>query len=577
MDIYWNTTDAKVGTIAVEAWFHGRLRSIWFIIAKGFVTEGTLSLIVTLISGAILGLFFFGFGYLWNPVYEVGKDYEETACSGNAIYTTFVGTFVAIRDGLKLSRFMASASIPIAVWIIVSLVSSATQVSIHSIVANQIRKYSGIMTGINLSSTINSYMLIYPIQGVSLPVAEDIGFAVLAGQDMNLTDVSFLLNGMICSGQLIPHATFETTCFVDRTTCEHARYEFQAGVPTYLWDNTLFDDSSIYYFSKYDLLAFTNLLIVNSDAYLSCNTVEDDWGDEIDVCEYDITNKNVTFEYSGVLPLDKIMTWRSDGETNIAPSPEPDAIYYSPARVISEKETKDYWSGRCDMRIDLCDVVISNSNNITTTFCSPANFKTNDTSFNHETMIGVGEVWRTDNTFANVISRLADSQHELFSLDPSGGKIIEKAIGIMGFAWATTFLQLSLNGTIYDFNGNAADAVHQRESITYNQTILDPLEAIAMDAALIFTMLSLLVLSIVIWGLGFGTAIFGGDEVIWLNKMTWDPLFKYAVLVNEEEKRRRKLDVSNADKGLEHGNTLVRFPKPKEFANKRKGKSVTPA
>ncbi|KAJ3101081.1 hypothetical protein HDU97_001663 [Phlyctochytrium planicorne] len=529
-----------------------------------------------MVSGAILGLFFFGFGYLWNPVYEAERDHEEAAWlgltsgigSGNAIYTTFVGFFVAMRDKLKLS----------------SLVSAAAQISIHSVVATQKYYYITQILALNFSAVLNSNLIFTSFDNVALPVLEDVGFGVLAGQDKNLSEVSFLLNGILCSGQLIPHASFETECFVDRTTCEHTNYLMEynsvTNEPRYIYPYPDYDKT--YSFRNNFELAFTNMAVVDSDKYFIIERSSNEWS--TDGAEYfgefNITNVKMTFKYSGVLPLDNITSWRVYGPNSIEPAPDSNKNYTVPTRVYTDNESTDYWRGQCNMRIELCRAMISDSQNVTTLACNPAIFKTNYVNADHETVVGIGEVWRTDNTFSNVISTLAETYPELLTSDPTGQKVIEKAIGVMGLAWATTQLQLDANSRLLAMDGNPVSDNVRLRNITGFVITSDPMEAIALDAVLSFTLLVFLTLSLVIFGLGFGTAMCGSDEVIWLNKMAWDPLFKYSLLVNEEEKKKRKIkihplkDSHGDDSGRKR--SLMRFPKPLDYNDKLK-KRVGPS
>ncbi|KAJ3214152.1 hypothetical protein HDU67_002012 [Dinochytrium kinnereticum] len=543
--LLWNVTDARAPSFAIENWFSLPIKSVWFVFPQSGLTEGTLSLLFTLISGTILGLFFYGFRYIWSPKYDTNQESEETAWlsftngvgSGNAVYATFYGSVAASRAHLKTPKFLASLIGPVVLWALVSLLSGAAQISIHSVRAMQ--KTSVVLEVQSLNFTALVRAGLYQVLGMGdqkgAPLLQGAGFKIIKGQNRNLTAMSFLLDGRVCSGQLFPHSTYDVECLVDKTTCQSASYRWNTIDPKfpiidYLpFDDPLYDSRAVK-FSKLDLLPFTNLVIVDSELAWKTNRV-DEAGNIFG--RINLTNFKLTYDYTGSIPLSNITTWKDQGGGTIVPKPDPTVTHKSPFRMFRGASSMDFWRGRCYQRVDLCRVQVSDGHVTDEKGCTPSPIHIPIwAGFTPESIIAIGEIWRTDSTFPNMMSR-SQFRHEVFDAEV----LMARSLGTMGLAWAATMFQLDFVLGSPDSTISASpiemDRFVKTEKITVS--MVDPRDAIAFDAILVLILITFFVVSSVLFLLGVTSAILGKDEASQRRMMEWDPLYRYAVLMNSEE------------------------------------------
>ncbi|KAJ3199545.1 hypothetical protein HDU67_002713, partial [Dinochytrium kinnereticum] len=316
---FWNSTNCGVGTLCIEKWDPIGTYSVWIIISKGVLTEGTLSLIITLIAMAVLVLLFFVHNYHWEPSYDAKSPEERLAWltvsdgiqNGNVVIGVantillwamkrldmrkWVGAadLIELCDAINFDSLLGAFNnsiVGVSMWIVVSLISAAAQLSIHSVTALEhtfvsVKKLS--MPALNLSFLMSGHVpptftdevgtsrdgvnFSYPV-----PLHVNVGYAILSGIPQNISSYAFALDGSVCSGQLFYDTTLKTKCLMDSTTClsDNVVWSPQPN-DTEKFSRSFVDlgRTSNYSPSPPDLLNISNLVILknNDPGYESLN------------------------------------------------------------------------------------------------------------------------------------------------------------------------------------------------------------------------------------------------------------------------------------------------------------------
>ncbi|KAJ3101085.1 hypothetical protein HDU97_001667 [Phlyctochytrium planicorne] len=449
--------------------------------------------------------------------------------SGNAIYASVRAAISTLTGRLKVSKSIVRNTIfPIAIWIAVSFISTIAQIGIHSTIANQRVTGEVEMPFLNLWKVVQ-----YPpnyknfFDNVIFPGNQELATSLLSGQQGNISRSSFAIDGNVCGGQDIPRSFFETYCFVSQTICQHADFQFRSGIDSP--NNIEYITTPLpFTFSPDKVLPGTALQITDSDPF----------GD-------DTNGLNMSFEYEGLIPIEGIQNWAVLLNGTISPPPVPGKTYTSPYRLTRGTVSTTYWRGNCKLKVAYCPATVEDGKvNVSHTNCKGLRgdaYGDNEL----ENGMGIGAPWRTETTFVNVATRIARTRPELMELDPSGQTFIQTVISEMAFAWVAAG---------FDVGGVQADGNEETKIISVYK--MDPRDAIAVDAILLLILLILLGLSITFFVLGYGVNKLLRDRVTWLNKVKWDPIYKYALIVDEKEgsKKFSKMEsIEGAAVGAGHG------------------------
>ncbi|KAI8847847.1 hypothetical protein BC829DRAFT_230535 [Chytridium lagenaria] len=238
-NLFWNTTLCAVNTLCTESWPLIPLRSSWIIIPRPSISEGTISLFVTVIAMLIVALFFRIHNYLWCPSYDAKSREEEgewlmiangisNACVGWALLLGGVGI---VRRRIRVWSFILAIGFPLASWALISTISGLTQLSIHSVVALQQKMQKMTIQACNLTSLITLFdgtdfsqpKLLDRTSVLPVGSSEEVGAALISGLSQNFTSFLFTHEGMLCSGQYFQNSYFTTQCLVGRAVCNSTR------------------------------------------------------------------------------------------------------------------------------------------------------------------------------------------------------------------------------------------------------------------------------------------------------------------------------------------------------------------
>ncbi|KAJ3213961.1 hypothetical protein HDU67_002269 [Dinochytrium kinnereticum] len=535
----WNETDAKIGSLSVERWFNWPVWSVWFIFEKGPLTEGTLSLFITVASGFMLGLFFFGFADIWHPMYaadQIEEEEEWLSVSngmglGNTVYATFYSGFIAFKGRLKFFNCF----FPILFWLLVSVLSAGSQISIHGVKANQVNIVPVKLKALNFTAIINDglhQIIEYDTSGFAATMTT--GMALIHGRTVNISTLAFILDDKLCSGQLLPHATFETNCFVDKTKCQSATYQWNTSDPQYPFPIYLPFEDPDYYETMYKhdrrlFIPFTNLFVDDSDPFFQVYNYESD--DHLYSGRMNLTNLNITYDYTGGFSLENIMKWTVSGSGSLTPMPDNTTIYKYPFRIFRGPAPLDFWRGRCYHRIDMCKTRISKSKAISISDCSPADLYIREwgRSISPESVVGIGDFWRADSSVAVIMARVA---FETGINDPE--QLISMALGRMGLAWSMSFIQLEYVVDDIAYIKNTSQELLERYVMPWDvdSVSIDPRDAIAIDVAMVLLLVAILFISIVVFLVGVWWEVLGPNDTLLSRRRKWDPLIRYAELMD---------------------------------------------
>ncbi|KAJ3097642.1 hypothetical protein HDU97_004702 [Phlyctochytrium planicorne] len=266
-------------------------------------------------------------------------------------------------------------------------------------------------------------------------------------------------------------------------------------------------------------------------------------------------NTTYYFESYNGIPLSFRKEWNwTDGEENILDDRQQ---VLAPTRVYKStlnRMPQDTWKGTCNQKIDLCrNVVIKNGRVASRDACSMVTLihtrqvvKNNSFSFRPESVVGIGELWRSDVTLSNVMSRMSTSpesfglsaqkdliDYELSNTTVSAEKLIHRSLGRIGLAWAVGGMQWEyVVGDASEILGATQDMYDRYiKNITVEVTKNHPQSAIAIDAILTGILLGWLVLGVgaIVRGMGLENR-----AKVMKRRMKWDPVVKYMHLVKVE-------------------------------------------
>ncbi|KAJ3108753.1 hypothetical protein HDU97_000153 [Phlyctochytrium planicorne] len=552
---FWNSTNCGVGTLCIEKWDPIGTYSVWLIIAKGGISEGLLSLIITFIAMAILVLGFYIHNYHWAPTYTSKNPEEKVAFltvsdglqNGNVAVALAHGFLYGVTKKLDLSRATKDLMLGITIWVVVSVISSATQLSIHSVTAMEhtsvtLKKIT--IPALNLTtlangqipplfmdettSTKDNQTLTYPV-----PNHVNIGYALLSGIPQNVSAYAFTLDGSICSGQLFYDTTLRTQCFVDFTSCQSDSMTFQAMAedsqnPKYR--RILKDTGNTANFATMpqDLLNISNLIILKTNDSSFRTAV---------VNETKVRQKNISgvqlkyfLRSRGSTPFPKLTAidvfdydeeWLEPVNQTIIKNDT--TTYPLPNRVKSEFNSVDYWQGTCTHSIQLCDVIIDDGKIQTTQNCTEKIFNCwedygGSTKLCQST-VGIGEIWRTNFMVSNTANLLCQTRTY-----EDSQVLLGQIIGRLGLAWSIS----SLPWDDFDSFGLSKDLLYD-----WKIEISDrfPTEAIAMDFLLFLALLILFAVSFA-WSGQIIYTIRSPDseasKALHERRQLWDCVYKYS-------------------------------------------------
>ncbi|KAI8848875.1 hypothetical protein BC829DRAFT_393240 [Chytridium lagenaria] len=519
---FWNSTNCGVGTLCIEKWDPIGTYSVWIIVSKGILTEGTLSLIITLISMAILVLLFFIHNYHWNPSYDARTPEEKLAwlTNGNVVVGIANALLLWILKKaryqktcpfiniLNTKRAFRNSILGIFIWIFVSLISSVAQLSIHSVTALQqtfvsVRKVS--LPALNLSHITSGVVppqftenfggserlnFTYPV-----PLHVNIGYALLSGIAQNLSSYAFSLDGNVCSGQLFYDTTLRTRCLLDATTCVSDKVVWST-LPndTEKFSRRFIDQGMTSNFgpSPSDVLNISNLIILNTKT----SPVTRRKISSVSLKYFLRSRGSVSFPNSS---LWEVFDYDEEWMEPVYDKPTNVTEYTTPYRIKSEFNTVDYWQGTCNHKIQLCDV-----KRFSTAGISAGSMTMCDAS------VGIGEIWRTNFMISNTGNILLQGRTFTESY-----ALIQSIIGRIGLAWSVSSIPW-------------AQTFCKIGQVEVNDKL--PVEAIAMDFILVFLLLLLLAGSMAWAGyLVFLTRDATSSISISVNerRQLWDPVYKY--------------------------------------------------
>ncbi|KAI8848465.1 hypothetical protein BC829DRAFT_394072 [Chytridium lagenaria] len=377
---HWNTTDCLAETICLEPWFNTGLYSYWYLMRSGFLSEGSLSLIITVAAGTALGMFFVGFSNIWNPLYCPKNPREELdwlsvsngVGEGNVIAAGIQGIILSLFRRLDFIRLVPFSAVtilfPMMAWILVSTVSGLAQMSIHSA--------SRTLKSLNLTAIIEDSPLAYyagsGTRPLAHPLSKTVGHQVLLGGNQNLSRLAFQIDGLVCGGQLIPESIYTTRCLVDTTVCKsdsyrwpanskssYMEFQIQSSQASVLVDNaktsvlTSIMMTSTESFT-YPLINIPNWIIENklwlppeTATRVLANSLQHDWHTRL---EYHL-------HLSHIIPqrpsLKNLAYWSISADNIITPPPIINQLYPSPARLNIAGMPVDIWQGACHHSIDI--------------------------------------------------------------------------------------------------------------------------------------------------------------------------------------------------------------------------------
>jgi hypothetical protein len=470
-------------------------RTPW-IIFRPVISEGSISLLITLTTALSLAFFFYAFKNASGLTIQAESLTEELSkmdisyliMSGNIISgikrTLEASASVSARKLLFFA--LTSLGIPIVVWSLASFVSGICQSSVHSVTVTRAEVYKVQIVMANARDIVASRNLNdqeIPMGGYALQ-NPDIAQAIIQGRDYQ-TAGFFLVNSTFCGGTYDKSLVFTTTCLQDATSCDDLPYSVGPGPAT----SVMIQNTSV--------VRALNLRFLET-GYVNA------FGSG--VIPFGIEDKPRSFKVPPMMGYYLGLSGSSIGASPLrlsgSESVDNQIGYLTGSRLDLNFTV---WAGVCRHAAKLCNATVD-MGNITLSNCSSAALPIPNFEIN-----GVGPPLRNHFTFRSALSTVL--AQDLAKVQ-DGSFVVHKSLGLLSLAWYLSLLKLRK---------------FRSTSVPVLKTVSFENSAIAMD--LISTVLIILFfLGTSIWALWVAFRTRNREAAIEMSwkRLKWNPMTRYA-------------------------------------------------
>lgn len=495
MALWSHISNGALDSLVLEYGWEGiPFRTPW-IIFRPVISEGSISLLITLTTALSLAFFFYAFKNASGLTIQAESLTEELSkmdisyliMSGNIVSgikrTLEASASVSAR---KLLPFLGSLAVPIIVWSLASFTSGICQASVHSVTVTraEVSKVPILRANVrDIVASRNLYDQEIPMGGYAL-TNPDIAQAIIQGRDYQ-TSGFFLINSTFCGGTYDKSLLFTTTCLQDATSCDDLPYSIGPGPAT----SIMIQNTSI--------VRSLNLRVLET-GYVNA------FGSG--VIPFGIEDKPRSFKVPpmmgyylglsgsslGALPL------RLSGSESLD-----NQIGYLTGSRLDLNFT--VWAGVCRHLAKLCSAAVD-MGNITLSNCTSVALPIPNFEIN-----GVGPPVRNHFTFRSALSTVL--AQDLAKVQ-DGSFVVHKTLGILSLAWYLSLLKLR------KFRSASVPAL---KTVSFEDS------AIAMD--LMSTILIIFFfLGTSIWALWVALRTRNREAAIRMSwkRLKWNPMTRYA-------------------------------------------------
>ncbi|KAJ3153438.1 hypothetical protein HK101_001724, partial [Irineochytrium annulatum] len=381
-----------------------------WLVLESYVSEGTLGLIITILAMLALGCFFQSMTVLWNPKYECGRRDDDTPDGGRRkkkrrkfskivvdeaeeefcwlTTSSKVGygdVFGAIKEiivngvsgRLRFGRACEHLAFPIVFYFIVSILSSLTQLSVHSVTAfgetyeNATVYAADFDLILDVLSFYSQYYYNAPA-GYSFVNDYTLLMPIITGMNQNLDNFyMFTKDGMLCGGTYFDNTDQVVKCIVDTTVCRDEAATLNVSTVT---TSSSGDWPFVFNTPHPKLVSFTAQSKDKTSLLLEQTMISFD--PTLSGPAYPINNLTALFEIPYTMRLGPTVNVNNLTQLIDAPDeffyainrskidPTTYPTFTTPLRVgqrywgAANPTYHDMWQAECDLSASLCDVTI---------------------------------------------------------------------------------------------------------------------------------------------------------------------------------------------------------------------------
>ncbi|KAJ3160476.1 hypothetical protein HK101_000912, partial [Irineochytrium annulatum] len=563
-------TQCTIGSgFCYESWPLVNYKQPWILMPKQILTEGVMSLIVSLAAAASLACFFLSLRQLWKQnIREIfmtrAHDLERSqwltlpvGLSFGAVFQTFLGgVLMSFQKHLNFPSFFQSIAFPLFIWATISAVSSVTQFSIHGVIAMSTAVEYALsvdlasITDQNFPSLYHSNLYGTGAGRTELPNPGNPALAAGAiTGNLIETNRAFTIDGMICSGQYYNATSYRIQCLVDSTSCTPLTFRFNQTNLT--GPNLVNRPASAGNMSAPipDILSPFIEFEAMSSTYIPAGVFDGASQKNYDSYLVSGIDTIVHMDYATNLPGLSLQAFNvtvnsNDANTVNASAPPPNIdfakTYTYPYRMTTSSAagssiTRDVWRAQCRLSTSLCDVTLMGGKVVSVSNCQERPLHCNSWLNKPFTNVcqraaGIGELFRLTYLDAALVTLYQNLTTSGAPTGPDANTLFTRAVGLLSLAWAGSSLYWDDQG-----DGSFAFPANVLENTTV--TVQTPVDAIAVDAFLLI--LSAVILFLMMTAFVIIHAIVLLGHVDWIRaRYTWDPVGRYESLSLPRRRKR---------------------------------------